>query len=584
MSFCKQMENRKNNAGIALVPLLFFAAVAVFCLVLAPYRLGFKEQTCIFAFNSGMFSDYFRDPGFLSVIIGDFLSRFYWYNGVAVFLTVLLLVSVWAGLRVLLKRAGADGNASLLALLPVSAETVFAVYLNYPVSATVGLALSVWCAVLFSGKPKGNTGLIFPLAAGTPLVFLLAGGHALTFALILLTIGYKEWRKVLPSAIIGIGLMILVGRFYNLNFQQTLIWPVPTEYIVPPVSCLAIVPLLSVLCLAFGKRLSSFVCSLAACLVLVPVFFLVRDENLESSMRLGTTAYRQEWDKVKRLAESVDSKSPYSIYYRNLCYAREGRLAEELFRHPQELGDGLFLSIKRGSSYLASFFFIDGLLEMGDVSQATDASLLGQTVMPSQFSTRMLRYLSEIAVVTGDYDVARKYLDILSVTPMHMKWARELMSCVDTDSIPEKYQVWRSRTATVDRTVAQGDWRSSLKNLADLNPMNRTAIDYLLCSMLLDKRGKSFEGYYERYWLDRLDRYYEVPAVYQQALLVNAYSDDSLRDIVEKYHIAGNIAERYLRFQNTMERANGNLRALGEYKDTYWYYIISTSIVENQEQ
>ena len=584
MSFCKQMENRKNNPGYTLVPLLFFVAIAVFCLVLAPYRLGFKEQSCIFTFDSVMLSDYFRDPGFLAAMIGDFLSRFYRFNGVAVVLTVLLLVTVWAGLRILLKRAGAGDSSSLAALLPVSAEAVFTVYLNYPVSATVGLALSVWCAVLFSGKQKGGRGLILPLVSGTPLVFVLAGGHAFTFALILAAIRYKEWKKVLPAAIVGIGLMILAGRFYNLNFQQTFIWPVPTEYIVPPESCLFTVPLLSVLCLTAGKRLSAPVCSVAASLVLVPVFFLVRDEKLESSMRLGTTAYRQEWDKVKMLSESVDSKSPYSTYYRNLCYAREGRLAEELFRHPQELGDGLFLSIKRGSSYLASFFFIDGLLEMGDVSQATDAALLGQTVMPSQLSTRMLRYLSEIAVVTGDYDVARKYLDILSVTPMHMRWARELMRCLDSDSIPEKYQVWRSRTASVDRTVPQGDWRSSLKSLADLNPMNRTAVDYLLCSMLLDKRGKSFEGYYERYWLDRLDRYYEVPAVYQQALLVNAYSDESFRDIVEKYHIAGDVAERFLRFQNALERSNGNLRALGEYKDTYWYYIISTSIVENPEQ
>lgn len=584
MSFYKQMEDGRKNRVYAVVPLLFFVAIAVFFLVLAPYRLGFKEQTSIFVLDRGFVSDYLSDPGFLAVMSGDFLSRFYWFNGMAVALTVLLLVSIWAGLVTLFERSGAGMNARLLALLPVCAETVFAVYLNYPVSATIGLALSVWCAVLFSGSRIDNATLIPALAFGTSLLFVLAGGHALTFALLLLTMRYREWRKTLPAAVIGIGLMLLAGRFYNLNFIQTLIWPVPNEYIVPPLSCLAIVPLLSVLCLTAGKRLSAFVCSLTACLALVPVFFLIRNERLESSIRLGTTAYRQEWDKVRELSESADSRSPYSTYYRNLCYAREGRLAEELFRHPQNLGDGLFLSIQRGSSYLASFFFIDGLLEMGDVSQATDAALLGQTVMPSRFSTRMLRNLSEIAVLTGDYNVAGKYLNILSATPMHRRWARELRNCVDSDSLPERLQRWRSRAALADRTVAQGDWRASLKNIVDLNPMNRTAVDYLLCSMLLDKRGKSFEGYYERYWLDKLDRYYEVPPVYQQALLVNAYSDDSFREIIGKYRIAGSVAERYMRFQNALERSNGNLSALGEYKDTYWYYIISTSIVENPEQ
>ena len=578
------MENGKNNKAYAVVPLLFFVAIAVFCLVLAPYRLGFKEQTSIFVLDRGFVSDYLSDSGFLAVMAGDLLSRLYWFNGVAVALTVLLLVCVWAGLVRLLEGVGACENARLLALLPVSAESAFAVYLNYPVSATIGLALSVWCAVLLSGRLKSSAVLIPALALGTPLLFVLAGSHALTFALLVLTASHREWKKALPAAVIGIGLTLLAGRLYNLNLIQTLIWPVPNEYVVPPLSCLTAVPLLSVLSLLLGKRLSALACSVTACILLIPVFFLIRNERLESSIRLGTTAYRQEWDKVRKLSETVDSRSPYSTYYRNLCYAREGRLADELFRHPQELGDGLFLSIKRGSSYLASFFFIDGLLEMGDVSQATDAALLGQTVMPSRFSTRMLRSLSEIAVVTGDYDVARKYLDILSGTPMHRRWARELRCCVDSDSIPEKYLRWRSRTAPADRTVGQGDWRASLKSIADLNPMNRTAVDYLLCSMLLDKRGNSFEGYYERYWLDKLDRYHEVPAVYQQALLVNAYSDDSFREIVSKYHIADRLAQRYLRFRDALERSNGNLKALEEYKDTYWYYIISTSIVDNTEQ
>lgn len=572
------MENRGKKIIWAVVS-LFFVAIALFCLISAPYRLGFKEQTTIFTFDAGMLSEYFSDPGFLAMMIGDLLSRFYWFNWAAIVITVLLLISVWAGLRNLMIKAGAGESASLWALLPVCAEAVFAVYLNYPVSATVGLAISVWCAALLYGTVKSDKGRAVALAVETPLLFLLAGGHALTFVILITVLGLDKWKKLLPAALAGIALMLLAGRSCNLNLQQTLIWPVLSDYIVPRPACLAAVPLLSAIALLTCRRVSLLTGTSVIALALIPVFFLIRDNNLESSIRLGTLAYRQQWDEVKRLSESRDSKSPYAIYYSNLCHAREGRLADDLFRHPQNLGNGLFLSIQRGSSYLASFFFVDGLLEMGDVSQATDAAFLGQTVMPSQHSSRMLRYLSEIAVVTGDYNVARKYLDILSGTLMHRRWANELRHCIDSDSIPERYQIWRSRTASSDRTVPQGDWRASLKNIADLNPMNRTAVDYLLCSMLLDKRGSSFTGYYERYWLDRLDRYYEVPAVYQQALLVN--SGASLSDIMDKYHIPGRVAERYFRFQEALERSNGNIKALAEYKDTYWYYIVSTSIVDN---
>ena len=82
-------------------------------------------------------------------------------------------------------------------------------------------------------------------------------------------------------------------------------------------------------------------------------------------------------------------------------------------------------------------YFTDALLEMGDVSQATDCALLAQTVIPGHYSTRMLRRLAQIAVITADYDVARKYLNILMRTRNHRAWAQDLLEsmCVAKNSI-----------------------------------------------------------------------------------------------------------------------------------------------------
>jgi hypothetical protein len=183
---------------------------------------------------------------------------------------------------------------------------------------------------------------------------------------------------------------------------------------------------------------------------------------LEFSVKVGTLAYRSEWGQVRELAsDNLDTQ--YGLYYRNLSYARGGTLPDALLKCDQGLlSDGLFLSTSVKDPYLSKFYFTDALLEMGDVSRATDCALLAQTVTPGYYSTRMLRRLSEISVITGDYQVASKYLYILSKTRFHSEWAGNMMDCIRKDSIPKQYLVLRSRTSDHDRFFDLNDIHSSL--------------------------------------------------------------------------------------------------------------------------
>jgi len=222
-------------------------------------------------------------------------------------------------------------------------------------------------------------------------------------------------------------------------------------------------------------------------------------------------------------------------------------------------------------------YFTDALLEIGDVSQATDCALLAQTVMPGHYSTRMLRRLAEIAVVTGDYGVADKYLNILLRTRNHRKWAQELLDCIANDDIPEQYLKWRSRTAPNDHFFAQGDIRSSLSIIASESPYNRVAIDYLLCSYLLDKNVNTFVSLYDRYYLNGLDRIVRVPELYQEALLVNVNSRESMIETVEKYNISEKVVNKFMNLMEARAKDSRPETVLTlEAQGTYWEYIMLT--------
>jgi len=556
-------------------------------MVQATYRLNFKEQISIFLLDADRISWYLSNPGVISSIAGDWLTQFYISGKAGAFLSVLLLALISVGLiRFYILTDSKKAPFWLLLMLPVFVEGYFIPFPNYPVSATVGLVFAVWVACALSHlRESGLAPWIYGISV--PVMFVLVGGHAFTLALLL---GYIKRKDLLPTALCllaGLIAMILCGRLYNLTLLQTFIWPIYPRYIVPDTKLLLLEPILIIavmaaipLFLRISKDVIREIVIIAILLVGVAFYGKKSDKELERVVKIGTLAYRNDWKGVKEMAQSDDSNF-YRNFYWHLCNAREMHLADDLLKGRWGMSsNGLFLSTGKGNPYFSMMYFTDALLEIGDVSQATDCALLAQTVMPGHYSTRMLRRLAEISVVTGDYAVASKYLNILSRTRNHKAWAQNLMGCIEKDSIPEQYMIWRTRTAPVDRFFPQGDIRSSLLIISQESPYNIVAKDYLLCSYLLDKNVNTFINMYDKFYLNTLDQIIEVPDLYQEALLVNVNSNESLTETVRKYHISDRIVEKFMNQMMVRAQSEDPDVITQEAAGTYWNYIMAVSLIK----
>lgn len=566
---------------------ILLATVLVTFLCRTTFRLEFKEQISIFLFGADRISWYLSNPAVIASIAGDWLTQFYINGTVGAVLSTLLLVLTVLGLARFFRQAVQDRPACLILLvLPVLLEGYFIPFPNYPVSATIGLAVAVWTGCLLAYiKDSKYSSLIYGLAV--PVMYVAVGMHAFTLALMLGFLKRRDGVVPMLCLVAGIIVMLFLGRLYNLSFTGSLIWPVCPGYINPANALLLIQPwlVLVVLLLSLlydrikesGWTIGVYTFVLGIC---CSVFWISGKSELEKTVKIGTLAYRNKWKEVKEMAAEP---GVYSSFYRNLCNAREGRLADELLEGQWGYSsDALFLSTGRGDPYFSMIYFSDALLEIGDVSQATDCSLLAQTIMPGHYSTRLLRRLAQIAIVTGDYDVATKYLDILSRTRNHKAWARNLLECIDSEVFPDEYMVWRSRTVGNDHFFAQGDIRSSLAIIASESPYNKVAIDYLLCSYLLDKNVNTFISLYDRYYLDALDQIVDVPLLYQEALLVNVTSRESLKETVEKYHISTIVANAFTRLMDARAQENDPSLLTQESLGSYWHYIMAVRFNSKQ--
>ena len=569
---------------------MLFLAITGILMHWAPYRLEFKEQISIFLLGADRINWYLSNPAVVASVLGDWLTQFYIDGWLGAVLSVLLLFVVWLGLVRFFRLSEPRHRPCLtLFMIPILLEAGFITFLNYPVSDTIGLAISVWaaCAIVRSGK-SALSPLVYALSV--PIVYIISGSHAFTFALLLGFSRRRDGIMQLAGILAGIVLMMICGRLYNLTPVQTLLWPVSQGYVTPSRFWMLAQPWI-ILGVMFVSRLISGVKSIGLQIGIAFFIFAVGCSVLKSSVKseledivkIGTLAYHNQWDDVRRMA-LANSSGQYSAFYWNLCNAREGRMADGLLKGPWGLAqDVLFLSTTRGDSYFNMIYFTDALLEIGDVSQATDCALLAQTVMPGHYSTRMLRRLAEIAVVTQDYAVARKYLNILMRTRNHRDWAAEMLDCIENNRIPEQYLVWRSRTIPTDHFFRQGDIRSSLAIIASESPYNRVAIDYLLCSALLDKRVNTFISLYDEYYLDGLDRIATVPELYQEALLVNVNSSESMTGTVNKYHISQNVVQKYMNQLQARSNSDDPHVLTEDARGTYWHYIMAVKLNANQE-
>lgn len=576
--------------------ILFAAMLLVTVLLLlmnrAPFRLEFKEQISIFLLGADRIDWYLSNPAVVSSIAGDWLTQFFIKGWVGSVLSILLLMTIVAGLARLFKLSEPGKTVCwMLLMIPVVIEGYFITFPNYPVSATVGLALSVWIACALA-HIKDSKYSCFVYGLSIPVMYVIAGGHALTLALLLGFLKRKDGVKPLACLLAGIAVMLVCGKFYNLTLLQTLIWPIYPGYINPDVSLLLLLPwliLIMMLLTLFYDRFKDAGWTVGVYVTIISIIcsvdWISGKSELENTVKIGTLAYREQWKEVKKMA-SQELSGGYGSFYWNLCNAREGALADGLLKGRWgKSANVLFLSTTKGDPYFSMMYFTDALLEMGDVSQATDCALLAQTVMPGHYSTRMLRRLAQIAVVTADYDVARKYLNILMRTRNHKEWARNLLDCIEKDNLPEQYLTWRSRTVPVDRFFGQGDIPASLSIIASQVPYNRTAIDYLLCSYLLDKKINTFISLYNEYYLGSLDQVVRVPDLYQEALLVNVDSKESLMETVQKYHLSQKVVDNYIDLLDARSKsANPETLITKDAVGTYWNYIMAVRFNNTEQQ
>jgi len=544
---------------------------------IVPYHVCFKEQIQLFTYNSSYILSYFSKPAAFACLAGDFLTQFFYFKIAGAAIITLLLVLEWWLILLILKRFSAVETLRAtspqratplqctIALLPVIVEWISFANPSFSVALSVSFIIALSAFIVYA-KTGGKTAVIMGILL-IPTLYIIAGASVFLFVILITLYNIHRNKKFLifhSSFFIFLAVItpLIFRHIYLLTLKQAYFYPFQDIKQMLSLVVLAFVVLIFVCFKKLRGQNSGILYFAISLVVLVSILItgLIKntDRKQESIFGITIEAYHNNWDKVLKIAEKAELKSPVATCYTNIALSKKSLLGERLMDFYQPFTSGLLLPIAPGSGWLTIFSGSDAYYHIGDMGMAQHAAMLGMIFSPKQRSARMMERLLETNLISGDTAAAVKYARILESTLFHK---------IKPDRLRDNLQQGTFRKDMIRNST---NTQASLELLAESNPDNLPAVDYLLCYYLLNKNIPAFFKAYTTYCKGKNTH---VPKVYAEALMIYFAVTKGTINEVSQYGIPSEAVKSFGEYTRLYEKSNGNLAPVQKnFPNTYWLF------------
>ena len=572
--------------------LVVFTALFVFLQTYSKYHFYFIEQTQLFQFSGEYISDKLLIPGGFTLVLSEFLVQFFIlpYAGAAITAGLLLIAGL--GVRGIVRRIVPDTNLFLFYLIPVVLIMFIHFDFNYLVFGTVALdiMLLVVCLCLRIPNDRWRIGVEVLL---TPVLYGMIGSAAFLFSILVAIYELLNRTPQYYWALLSCVLAVLCGicsvyfaalgeyRFAFLPdvYYHTALEPKFVIYF-------SWMSLPVILIISFWLRRKQKPISkkflIAGCGVQVLILFLLcwwgipeyGDKKSIKVKELDYYARTEQWDQIIEA-----SKGPLTNYlnlcYLNLALAHKGQLADRAFSFDQKGPLGLMVGWNQTEQI--SILLSEVTFVMGNTALAQEMAFEAFATAIGEGNPRILKRLVQTNLIYGEYPVAEKYINVLERTSCYSSWANEQRPFLYNDAEVEKDPV----LGPMRKSLPKDNYLSELNNMekdlrviAETNPSNRNAIEYLGLFYLMSKDMAGFKGMVEHYY--GTDVLPALPKSFQEAVITLSEAEP---DYWKRFNISPSVVQRFAEYKKQVLANRSNANALPglmrrAYGDTYWFYFM----------
>ena len=577
--------------------ILFSGLFAFLFLVLFKTGLLYHlEQYSLYCPKGEYLRSFFEQPGGVLALVGAFLTQFCHFPvlGAALFALCLCLLTWLTG-----KAFGLEGKAAWLATLPALFLLLFVTRLDYSIylfktygllfSQVLGYTVAAGLVLVYRKCFLGRRySPIFPalvLLAGYPLFGSFSLIAAVLMALTALREGKLGLIELAVTLILGAAVPWLCRElpwvFPRIHRNFVYFAGFPYKEFVENGICQ--VPLIlafaAMAALCFLRKARGFA---VPALVLAAVLAVGAGSNWDSGFRtvlgMERAVSQQDWDQVLKLAKKERTPNRIHVLYRNIALYGKGTLTEEMFRYPD--GDA---PLRSKAVFPISYICAAPVLYYCGMPNPCDRLAMEYS---STFckNIHFYKYQAKTALLSGEYDLARKYLDMVDANWFQGKWVRRYRAFLDNPALMDEDPEFQRL-----RPLLQGAWTkydavAPLEEMlwaqfADPGYVNESVFEWQAACYLTRKDA-------ERTLYCVFNRHELLPdapvgtALAEGAALFASQSGDldMMRELVGVLSSRQQVLRTFSQFSNALNAA-GDLRSektkerfQARYEGTYWYY------------
>jgi hypothetical protein len=577
--------------------ILFSGLFAFLFLVLFKTGLLYHlEQYSLFCPKGEYLRSFFEQPGGVLALVGAFLTQFCHFPvlGAALFALCLCLLTWLTG-----KAFGLEGKAAWLATLPALFLLLFVTRLDYSIylfktygllfsqvlGYTVAAGLVLVYRKCFLGRRYSPMFPALVLLAGYPLFGSFSLIAAVLMALTALREGKLGLIELAVTLILGAAVPWLCRElpwvFPRIHRNFVYFAGFPYKEFVENGICQ--VPLIlafaAMAALCFLRKARGFA---VPALVLAAVLAVGAGSNWDSGFRtvlgMERAVSQQDWDQVLKLAKKERTPNRIHVLYRNIALYGKGTLTEEMFRYPD--GDA---PLRSKAVFPISYICAAPVLYYCGMPNPCDRLAMEYS---STFckNIHFYKYQAKTALLSGEYDLARKYLDMVDANWFQGKWVRRYRAFLDNPALMDEDPEFQRL-----RPLLQGAWTkydavAPLEEMlwaqfADPGYVNESVFEWQAACYLTRKDA-------ERTLYCVFNRHELLPdapvgtALAEGAALFASQSGDldMMRELVGVLSSRQQVLRTFSQFSNALNAA-GDIRSektkerfQARYEGTYWYY------------
>lgn len=489
---------RKILTDIAIITGTYALLTGLIYMLCAP-GMCFLEHTATFVDSSAAIRQVTSTPGGCAHVVALWIQQ--WFvsplaaslaGGALLTVTALTLDKVMA---LTSKRT----SLMPLALIPAIALIHAHTDIDYRLSGTVAMSMATLCLLPVAAATKPWVRLSVTMAA-TAALYYLAGQAAVLFAVCAVIISLAIDGKKGVFSLLSVPLAPVLAAGEGTSMTRALLpWGYYPHWhhdsmvdLLPWIAMAAIILVAATVRHAVPvsakKPLKTWLLpTLSGVLSAWAVGWVITTGGSGDFTKMWLRSSAHQWDEVTIAYKDVDKDDAVMQNFMNLALAEKGTLCDYLFWHPNR--GVVALHDTDSKSPYTYMLLSDVYYSMGLIALAKRYAFEANEAL-GNFSPQMLMRLVDTNIITGDYALAEKYLDILGHTEHYSGWAVERSRVLYNDAAVSADPVLGAKRACIfpdNRFAGSRGIADDMLQVVRANPEHVSTMQYLDAYYMLSR-------------------------------------------------------------------------------------------------